>query len=133
MEKHLNDGKIAFIMPDIMPQEIAVWYVLPSLRREIAKELIKIPGLNQKRAAEILGVTEAAISQYIKSKRASELKFSPHEKKKISQAAKKIATDEKKMRTILYELSKELMGKKSVCKVHRKHDKSLPKRCKICD
>jgi hypothetical protein len=51
-----------------MPCEIIIWYVLPSIRREITKNLIK-NGLNQKQAAEKLGITDAAVSQYLSEKR----------------------------------------------------------------
>lgn len=58
----------------IFPQEIEVWYVLPAIRKAFALELIK-SGLAQKNVAHILGVTEAAISQYKKEKRAQNLVF----------------------------------------------------------
>ncbi|RDE12694.1 MAG: hypothetical protein C4K49_09840 [Candidatus Thorarchaeota archaeon] len=51
----------------LMPQELEVWYVLPSLRREMARIMIerKVP---QKDIAGILGVTEPAVTQYKKKK-----------------------------------------------------------------
>jgi len=54
----------------LMPQELEVWYVLPSLRREMARLMIK-KGIPQKDIAGILGVTEPAVTQYklAKSKR----------------------------------------------------------------
>ncbi|MBI4153131.1 transcriptional regulator [Candidatus Woesearchaeota archaeon] len=58
----------------IFPQEIEVWYVLPAIRKAFAIELIRC-GLSQKNVAHILGVTEAAISQYKKEKRAHNLIF----------------------------------------------------------
>ena len=45
-------------------------YVLPIFRSLVAKELVKTYGLTQLEAAEKLGTTQAAISQYINSKRA---------------------------------------------------------------
>jgi len=46
-----------------------VWYVLPIIRKEFAKSLIKDYGLTQRKAAEKLGITEAAVSQYVLKKR----------------------------------------------------------------
>jgi len=46
-----------------------VWYILPLIRKEFAKSLIKDHGLTQRKAAEKLGITEAAVSQYISKKR----------------------------------------------------------------
>ena len=52
-----------------MPCEIIIWYILPGIRREITKSLIK-NGLSQKEAAKKLGITDAAVSQYLSEKRA---------------------------------------------------------------
>jgi predicted transcriptional regulator len=49
--------------------EEIVWYLLPLIRKEFAKSLIKDHGLTQRKAAEKLGITEAAVSQYILKKR----------------------------------------------------------------
>lgn len=56
-----------------LPQEIEVWYIIPALRREIAKCLIKEYGLSYEKTGEILGVTKAAVSQYVKGKRAAKI------------------------------------------------------------
>jgi len=45
-------------------------YILPIFRSLVAKELIATYGLTQVDAAQKLGTTQAAISQYINSKRA---------------------------------------------------------------
>jgi len=49
--------------------ESAVWNILPVIRKEFAKNLIEIHGLNQRKVAEVLGITEAAVSRYISGKR----------------------------------------------------------------
>jgi predicted transcriptional regulator len=49
--------------------EEIVWYLLPLIRKEFAKSLIKDHGLTQRKAAEKLGITESAVSQYISKKR----------------------------------------------------------------
>ena len=51
------------------PCEYIVWNGLPVIRREIAESMIQDFHLNQKETAEKLGVTAAAISQYISGKR----------------------------------------------------------------
>ena len=52
-----------------IPCEIIVWEVLPAIRREIAKSLIKNHSLTQREAAKKLGLTEAAVSRYLTGKR----------------------------------------------------------------
>ncbi len=51
------------------PCEIVVWYVLPTIRREIAKEMVETYHMKQADIGRIFGVTDAAISQYLKKKR----------------------------------------------------------------
>ncbi len=52
-----------------IPCEIVVWYVLPMIRREVSKELVFTYGMSQAEVARRFGVTDAAISQYLKKKR----------------------------------------------------------------
>ena len=52
-----------------VPCEIITWYVLPSIRRKLATVMIDKYGMYQKDAAKFLGVTDAAISQYLSRKR----------------------------------------------------------------
>ena len=63
----------------VLPQEVEVWYLIPALRKEITKALIKDFGKNQREVSAILGVSEGAVSQYLSSKRGNELKFSKEE------------------------------------------------------
>ena len=51
------------------PCEIIVWKIIPVIRKEFAKSLIKDHGLTQRKAAEMLGLTEATVSRYITGKR----------------------------------------------------------------
>jgi hypothetical protein len=46
-----------------------MWNGLPVIRKEIAKSMIKDYDLSQKEAAEKLGVTPAAVCQYLSRKR----------------------------------------------------------------
>ena len=51
------------------PCEQIIWDILPSIRKEFAKSLIKNYDLNQKQVAKILKLTPPAVSQYISNKR----------------------------------------------------------------
>ena len=45
------------------------WNGIPVIRKEIAESMTKNFGLNQKETAEKLGITPAAVSQYLSKKR----------------------------------------------------------------
>lgn len=51
------------------PCEFMQWQGLPLIRKEIVKSMIKHHGLNQKEAAAMMGITPAAVSQYLSRKR----------------------------------------------------------------
>ena len=48
----------------LLPCEVAVKSVIPAIRSSIARELTQKYGLKQKHVAELLGVTQTAISKY---------------------------------------------------------------------
>jgi len=119
-------------MKKVMPQEIEVWYLIPALRKELAKIFIKKYKLKQKKAAEILGITEAAVSQYLKDKRGTALKFSKIEKENIDKTAKKIIKNPENLVAELYTLCGSFRGCKNLCDLHKKKDESLPDQCQAC-
>lgn len=52
-----------------IPCEVVVWYILPTIRKELAKKLVNNHGFSQSKVARVFGLTDAAISQYLKNKR----------------------------------------------------------------
>ena len=74
--------------------ELAIKYVLPAIRYLVAKELREKHHFTQEKAANALGVTQPAISQYLRSKRG--MKW-----------AEKISKDEE-MRTLIEELAQHV-------------------------
>ncbi len=88
-------GKMIYIMIVVsmtikIDCEENVWYLLPLIRKEFAKSLIKDHGLTQRKAAEKLGITEAAVSQYVSKKR-GDLKVTDAEiKREIKTSTKRI-------------------------------------------
>ena len=119
-------------MRKVMPQEIEVWYLIPALRRELTNIFIKNHNLNQKETAKILGITEAAISQYLKSKRGQEIKFSRKDSKEIEKAAEKIIKNNDSLMENLYNLCVLFRESKVICNLHRSKDSSIPKNCDAC-
>ena len=119
-------------MQHIMPQEIEVWYLIPALRKELSRIFIKDYNLAQKKAAELLGISEAAVSQYVKEKRAKDIKFTKSELKIIKNTAGKIVKDKKNSMKFLYQVCVKLRGSETICNLHRKHNKDIPVKCNIC-
>jgi hypothetical protein len=112
------------------PQEIEVWYILPALRRQLAVEM-KQKGLKQNEMAKIMHVTESAISQYFKSKRAREVEFTENLKKEIRSSAEELIRDNslfmQELQKLLALTKKELL----LCKIHKCHC-NLPENCEVC-
>jgi uncharacterized protein len=72
-----------------LPCEEALWYVLPQIRADLAREMINT-GSTQREAAELLGLTPSAVSQYLHKKRGGKFKTAPGYKGYIKNAAKEI-------------------------------------------
>jgi predicted transcriptional regulator len=61
----LNSGE----SPLIIPCEIAAKSVVPAIKAMMAKELVEIHGLKQSQVAEILGISQSAVSKYTRQVR----------------------------------------------------------------
>ncbi len=112
-----------------MPQEIEVWYVFPAIRREFAKELL-IKGFSQKQIASKMGLTQAAVSQYIKSKRATNLVFEKEVKNEIKKAVNRFVKTGNMVKEMLY-LSGYIKKNMHICKIHKSFE-NIPKNCALC-
>ena len=115
----------------LQPQEIEVLYIIPAIRRELAKALIKV-NLSQKAVAQILGITPAAISQYISEKRAKEVKFNEAFQKLIEESAKKIAQNHFLVIQEINELCQNFRKSDLICQVHKQLDTFDNKICDYC-
>ena len=77
-------------MKEKIPCEIITWYVLPVIRKELAVLLVKNHNMSQKEAASLLGVTDAAVSQYLSKKRGN-ASFCIANKNVFEESAQRIA------------------------------------------
>ncbi len=112
-----------------MPQEIEVWYVLPAIRKSLVDEMLKI-GMRQKDIATKIGVTEAAVSQYRKKKRAEKVILNDKAKAMVKKSALKISEGHNPIVEI-QKICTVMRNDMSVCRI----SKSLglaPKNCKKC-
>jgi len=113
------------------PQEIEVWYVLPAIRRELVTQLKK-QGHKQKEIAKLLQITEPAVSQYVKDKRAKGIKFDSSIEKMVIKAAARIAEHESCIIKEMQQICKKIRKEGLLCKIHRKKDKNIGQGCKAC-
>ena len=115
------------------PQEVQVWYVLPALRKRYALELKK-KGLKQKQIAKLMNITEAAVSQYLKSKRANlnlpkqiDTQINNEIKKSTNNLIKNNTAFKKELQTIIKTMNK----KRIVCEICKTHT-GAEENCNIC-
>jgi len=98
------------------PQEIEVYYVIPTLRRYIAV-LFKEQGMKQKDAAEILGVNTATLSQYSSTKRGHKITFNTavveEIKKSVARIKDKLSYIQETQRLLHY-----IKSTKALCEIH---------------
>ena len=115
------------------PCEIVVWYVIPSIRSELAKELLNL-GMKQKEISEVLDITQPAVSQYISDKRGKEIKFNND----IQVLIKKFAEDLYEKRATgkdviskICEICRRIKSEDILCQLHKKKD-NIPLNCSAC-
>ena len=81
------------------PCQAVVWYLLPAVGAELARELGG-RGMQQKEIAKRLGITPASVSQYINGTRGSEVKLGKGSLAAVKRLAGEVETgkaDEAKM------------------------------------
>jgi uncharacterized protein len=118
-------------MDDVLPQEIEVRYIIPAIRGKLAHVLVEEKEVSQKQTAKLLGLTEAAISQYINGKRGNEVIFSESVVDEIRKSADAIIKDKGRVVAELYHISHLTNVKQILCDMHRKQSKGLDD-CTIC-
>ena len=115
--------------------ELTVQEIFPAVRALIAMELMKGLGYTQEEAAAKMGVTQPAVSQYIKAcrgKKARLLKADSYMHAFIKSSARRLAKAENIYKsTIMCDICKEVRRTGLLCKFHREAIPAL-KNCNIC-
>jgi uncharacterized protein len=115
------------------PCEIVVWYVIPTIRSELAKELLNL-GMKQKEISELLDITQPAVSQYISDKRGHGLKFNEETQNLIREFAKGLVEDKYNQRDIIphvCQICKKVKTDEILCQLHKEKGK-MPTDCDAC-
>ena len=120
------------------PCEVVAQYVLPAFRSIVAKELIEKHDFSQVAAAKKLGTSQAAISQYLYSKRGEKLIKQLEKVSSVQVAAKEIAiniSSDKFSLTdamcVFCRLCMVLRSNNVICVLHKRLI-PLPKDCDLC-
>ncbi|MFQ5621197.1 MAG: transcriptional regulator [Candidatus Nanoarchaeia archaeon] len=111
------------------PQEVEVHFILPALRRAMTKAF-KARGKSQKEIAQLLNVTEPAVSQYVSAKRAKHVEFNRKVKKAVSEMAEE-AVDRYDVMGKTQSLLKVVRDEGITCTVCRSVT-GAPANCNIC-
>ncbi len=111
----------------LTPQEIQIWYLLPVLRRDIAKKLMQ-KGWSQKEIASLMDITPSTISQYLHNKRASKLNIKINDAFIEILVNKLLNKEYNYSQLVQYALTKLT---KLTCEIHHKLEK-IKECCGIC-
>lgn len=128
------------VVPKILPEELAVKSALPALRASIAKELLFSYGMTQTDVAKLLGVTQTAISYYLRDKRGSGAQDSINVKeikKAVSDIASMLSKREVNRREVAAKFTEALLyirKNRLLCNVHKQFEPHLDHNaCNVCD
>ena len=124
--------KLTIVNMYLLQQEIEVWYIIPAVRKELARLLTRKYELSYEKSGAILGVSKAAVSQYLSNKRANKVKLTPEVKKEVGKSAKIIADNPKLALGEMQRILKFMKENKCSCDVCKKYNKEVLGYCN-CD
>lgn len=120
------------------PCELVIKCVLPVVRSLVAKELIERHGFSQVAAAKKLGVTQAAISHYLYSKRGMKYLERVSSIGDVSRLVKELADgiasgamSDAELVTRLCGVCSSMRSQRLLCDIHKGFG-NLPDTCNLC-
>jgi predicted transcriptional regulator len=122
----------------LVPCEVAVKCILPSVRAMIAKELVNKYELKQAEAAKLLGLSQPAISLYKRKIRgkAINLENDPDITKSVEKLADSMVKgpiSHKEFILTFCEICKTIRAKGLLCEMHKTFDPSINiEKCELC-
>ncbi|WP_297470512.1 helix-turn-helix domain-containing protein [Thermococcus sp.] len=117
--------------------EVASRYVYPSLRRRLVEHLRNM-GLKQVEIAELLHVTQSAVSRYLNMDRGSMIDVSKfrdidRELEELADEILEFRPGEYVIHRRLIEIALKMLGRGYVCAFHSRIDPEVnPAECRIC-
>lgn len=113
----------------LLLQEVEVWYIIPMLRKLLAKHLIQEYGYSYEKTGKILGVSKSAISQYMNNKRANKIKLSNPILEEIKASSERISEDNNVVIREIQVILKHMRESKSSCDVCKQFNSDILKYC----
>lgn len=109
------------------PCEVVIQFVLPSMRKEMVSYLVNEKAIRQREVARMMGITDAAVSQYIKGKRGNYFKFDEKTKGKIHKISDTLVDHYKEHKqhngsefmVDACNMCRELRSSKALCLLHK--------------
>jgi predicted transcriptional regulator len=121
-----------------MPCEVAVKSIVPAIRAGLAKELIQTHKLKQIDTANLLGITQTAVSKYTRHVRGRVVNIEKVEEvqQMITETAKILANGEISRRQLVIsfcEICKLVRQKRLMCELCKRSNPSIDiRQCLIC-
>lgn len=122
----------------LLPCEIAVKTLIPSLKALVAREIVMVHGLRQEEAANLLGTTQPAISQYLSGVRGKALKLEHNTRaiSVISRIAKILVKSDAPPEKIMTEFCRActiVRREGLLCELHKHLEPQLNmEECRLC-
>ena len=117
--------------------ESVAQFVIPTMRALIAKRLMEKYKMTQQQAASKLGLTQSAVSQYLRNLRGSKIKSIEKDEavaKEIENFVDRITSGEVNPLTAMDQfcgICKIVRKRKLLCEIHMKNSPDM-KNCSIC-
>jgi len=122
----------------LVPCEVAIKCVLPVVRAMIAKELMAKYSLKQEKVAEVLGVSQPAISLYYRKIRGKAIDLENDNDIKIltenlADSLAKGSLSHKEFIPMFCEICRTIRAKGLMCKLHKSFDPAIDiEGCELC-
>lgn len=100
-----------------LPQEIEVWYIIPAVRREMAVCFSHEHKISYDNIALMMGLTKAAISQYISGKRVEMIKIHPKALEEVKISCNKIVKNKSNVTKEILRVLEIIKKKKFHCEM----------------
>ncbi len=113
----------------LLPQEIEVWYIIPAVRKEFARLLTKEYGLSYEKAGAALGISKAAVSQYLSNKRANKVCLDGKTKREVKKSAVLISENPRVAMVEIQRILKFMKDNHCSCNVCKQYNKDVIKYC----